>query len=270
MRQIQKISYAILCCFALVTQIIGVELRVGATPVPAAEILEFTKPLLAKKGITLQIQSFTDYITPDIALNDKNLDATLYQHKPFMEKIAKDRHLDLVSVAAIYVVPLGLYSKKYKTLESIPNGATIAIPNDPTNYSRALILLHDNGVITLKDGQNLDSKEFDIINNPKKLKFKPIEAATLPRILDGIDAAVITANYALQAKMKVKDSFFYENEKSAYINVLVSRSDNANDPNIQALKEVLLSREVADFITQKYDGEILHIYGKNSSTKENK
>ncbi|WP_158655961.1 MULTISPECIES: MetQ/NlpA family ABC transporter substrate-binding protein [unclassified Helicobacter] len=235
------------------------DIRVGATPVPAAEILEFAKPLLAKKGIKMQVQSFTDYITPNIALNDKNLDATLHQHKPFMDRLAQDRKLDLVSIAPIYVVPLGFYSKKYKTLESIPNGATIAIPNDPTNYSRALILLHDNGIITLKNPQDLACKESDIIKNPRKFKFKPVDAATLPRVLDGIDAAVVNANYALQAKMSVKESFFHENEKSAYINVLVARSDNAQSKEVQALKEVLLSKEVADWIAKKYNGEIIHI-----------
>ena len=234
-------------------------IKVGATPVPAAEILEFAKPLLAKQGVNMTVQSFTDYITPDIALNDKTLDATMHQHKPFLDKINKDRKLNLISIAPIYVVPLGFYSKKYSSLKSIPNGATIAIPNDPTNYSRALILLHDNGVITLKDPNNLDSKESDIIKNPKNFVFKTVDAATLPRVLEGVDAAVINANYALQAKMSVKKSFFHENEKSVYTNVLAARPDNHNSQDIQKLKEVLLSKEVADFILKKYNGEILPV-----------
>lgn len=235
------------------------EIKVGATPVPAAEILEFAKPLLAKKGIKMIVVSFTDYITPDIALGEKSLDATLHQHKPFMEKMAQDRKLDLVAIEPIYIIPLGFYSKKFKSVESIPNGATIAIPNDPTNLSRALILLHDNGIISLKNPKNLACTQADIINNPRKFKFKPVEAATLPRILDGIDAAVINGNYALQAKMSLKNSFFHESEKSAYVNVLVSRSDNASSKDIATLKEVLLSDEVAGFILQKYKGEILPV-----------
>ena len=235
------------------------ELKVGATPVPAAEILEFAKPLLAKRGVKMTVVSFTDYITPDIALGEKSLDATLHQHKPFMEKMASDRKLDLVAIEPIYIIPLGFYSKKFKSVESIPNGATIAIPNDPTNLSRALILLHDNGIIKLKNPQNLACTQADIIQNPRKFKFKPVEAATLPRILDGIDAAVINGNYALQAKMSLKNSFFHESEKSAYVNVLVSRSDNVSSQDITTLKEVLLSDEVADFILQKYKGEILPV-----------
>lgn len=235
------------------------ELKVGATPVPAAEILEFAKPLLEKKGVKMSVVSFTDYITPDIALGEKSLDATLHQHKPFMEKMARDRKLDLVAISPIYIIPLGFYSKKFKSVEAIPEGATIAIPNDPTNYSRALILLHDNGVITLKNPQNLASTEADIIKNPRKFRFKPVEAATLPRVLDGIDAAVINGNYALQAKMSLKNSFFHESEKSAYVNVLVTRSDNATSKDIATLKEVLLGDEVAGFILTKYKGEILPV-----------
>ena len=235
------------------------ELKVGATPVPAAEILEFAKPLLDKKGVKMSVVSFTDYITPDIALGEKSLDATLHQHKPFMEKMARDRKLDLVAISPIYIIPLGFYSKKFKSVEALPEGATIAIPNDPTNYSRALILLHDNGVITLKNPQNLASTEADIIKNPRKFRFKPVEAATLPRVLDGIDAAVINGNYALQAKMSLKNSFFHESEKSAYVNVLVTRSDNATTKDIATLKEVLLGDEVAGFILTKYKGEILPV-----------
>ena len=233
------------------------EIKVGATPVPAAEILEFAKLILAKQGIHMNVQSFTDYITPNIALNEKNLDATLHQHKPFLDRTNRDKGFNLVSLGAMYVVPLGFYSKKYRDAESIPNGATIAIPNDPTNYSRALILLHDNGLITLRNGDDIDCKETDIIKNHKNLKLKPIEAATLPRVLDGVDGAVINANYALQAKMSIKDAFFYENEKSIYANILAVRADNQDNPDIQKLKEVLLSKEVAEFILKKYKGEII-------------
>lgn len=231
---------------------------VGATPVPAAEILEFAKPLLQKEGITMKVQVFTDYVTPDIALNDKSNDANLYQHKPYLEAQNEQRGFNLVSIAPIYVVPLALYSKNYKSIEEIPEGADIALPGDSSNLARALILLHNNGMIKLKDPTNLSSTiEYDILENPKKFRFKPVEASSLPTIYQSIDAAVINANYALQAKMSVKDSLFHEDDTSVYINVLAAREDNKDNPSILKLKEILLSKEVKDFILEKYQGEII-------------
>lgn len=235
-------------------------LVVGATPVPASEILEFAKLLLAKQGVDMRVQVFTDYVMPDVALDDKSTDANLYQHKPYMEAQNTQRGFKLVSLAPVYVVPLGFYSKKYTKLEDIPNGADIALPSDSSNLARALILLHDFGVITLKDPSNLASTiESDIVQNPKNLRFQPIEAAALPRALPTLDGAVINANYALQAGMSIKEAFFHENEKSEYVNVLVAREDNQDDERIIKLKEVLLSKEVADFILEKYKGEILPV-----------
>lgn len=261
MKKIQLILISFILSFGFLNAE-SIDLKVGATPVPAAEILEFAKPILKKEGINLIIQSFTDYITPDVALNDGSSDANMYQHKPFLEKMNKDRGFDLVALKPIYIVPLGFYSKKYKSVDSIKKGATIALPNDPTNYSRALILLHDNGVIKLKDSSNLDSSEFDIIKNPKKFKFKQVEAAMLPKIVDGVDAAVINANYALQAGMSIKEAFFYENDKSAYVNVFATKKGNENNPLILKLQEVLLSKEVKNFILDKYKGEIIPVTTK--------
>ncbi|MDO7253189.1 MetQ/NlpA family ABC transporter substrate-binding protein [Helicobacter cappadocius] len=243
----------------LSSSIFAGDLKVGATPVPAAEILEFAKPILAKQGVNLIVQSFTDYVTPDISLNEGSSDANLYQHKPFLDKMNKDRGFSLVAIKPIYIVPLGFYSKKYKSIAEIKDKSTIALPNDPTNYSRALILLNDNGLIKLKDPSNLDSTEFDIIENPKKLKFKQVEAAMLPKVLDGIDAAVINANYALQAGMSLKQAFFHENGKSIYTNVLAARKDNEDNPDIKKLTKVLSSKEVKNFILKKYKGEIIPV-----------
>ena len=173
----------------------GSSLIVGATPVPASEILEFAKPLLAKQGVDLRVQVFTDYVMPDVALDDKSNDAKLYQHEPYMEAQNAQRGFKLVSLAPVYVVPLGFYSKKYASVQEIPNGADIAIPSDSSNLARALILLHDFGVIKLKDPSNLAATiESDILENPKNLRFKPIEAAALPRALPTLDGAVINAN----------------------------------------------------------------------------
>lgn len=237
-------------------------LKVGATPVPAAEILEFIKPILKKEGIDLVIQNFTDYITPNIALNDGSSDANLYQHKPFLDRMNKDRGLNLVPLSPVYVVPLSLYSKKHKSADTIAKGATIALPNDPTNYSRSLILLHDNGLIKLKDPTNLDATEFDIVENPRSIKFKTVEAAMLPKVLDGVDAAIVNANYALQSGMKISDSLFHENDKSMYTNVFATRKGNENDLRILKLQEVLTGKEVREFILKKYGGEIIPVSRK--------
>ncbi|PAF42783.1 MetQ/NlpA family ABC transporter substrate-binding protein [Helicobacter sp. 11S02596-1] len=252
-----KITQSIALFFALGVSAFAGNLKVAATPVPAAEILEFAKPILAKQGVNLIIQSFTDYVTPDVSLNEGSSDANLYQHKPFLEKMNHDRGFHLVALHPIYVVPLGFYSKKYTSVASIKDKAVIALPNDPTNYSRALILLNDNGLIKLKDPTNLDSTEFDIIENPKKLKFKQVEAAMLPKVLDGVDAAVINANYALQAGMSLSQAFFHENDKSVYTNVLAAREDNKDNPDILKLQKVLLSPEVRNFILEKYKGQII-------------
>lgn len=232
-------------------------LKVGATPVPAAEILEFIKPQMLAKGVDMQIQAFTDYVVPNVSLAEGSSDTNMYQHKPFMDKTNEEKGYKLVALAPIYVVPLGFYSHKVKHIDELPEGANIAIPGDASNMARAFILLHDNGVITLKDSQNLSATEMDIIENPKKLIFKPIEAASLPMVLDSVDGAVINANYALQANMSIKEALFHENDKSAYVNVLVAREDNKDDERIAVFKDALLSDETRDFILEKYKGEII-------------
>ena len=234
-------------------------LRVGATPVPAAEILEFIKPQLQAKGVEIQIQNFTDYVVPNTSLAEGSSDANLYQHKPFMDKTNEEKGYKLTAIAPVYVVPLGFYSQKVKSVDEIPQGATIAIPGDASNMARAFILLHDNGVIKIKDPGNLNTTELDVIENPKKIVFKPMEAASLPLVLDSVDGAVINANYALQAKMSLKSAIFHENDKSAYVNVLVAREDNKDDERIAKLKEVLLSKETREFILSKYKGEIIPV-----------
>ena len=234
-------------------------LRVGATPVPAAEILDFIKPQLQAKGVEIQIQNFTDYVVPNTSLAEGSSDANLYHHKPFMDKTNEEKGYKLTAIAPVYVVPLGFYSQKAKSVDEIPQGASIAIPGDASNMARAFILLHDNGVIKIKEPSNLNTTELDVIENPKKIVFKPMEAASLPLVLDSVDGAVINANYALQAKMSIKSAIFHENDKSAYVNVLVAREDNKDDERIAKLKEVLLSKETREFILSKYKGEIIPV-----------
>ena len=231
-----------------------IKLRVGATPVPAAEILEYVKPILKSYGINLVVEVFADYISPDIALNDGSIDANLYQHKPFLEMIKRDRGLHLVGLLPVYITRLGFYSSKINKIKDIKKGAIIAIPNDPTNYSRALILLDNNEIIKLRDPSDLDSTEFDIVSNPNNIKFKKMDAALLPTILNSVDGAVITFNYALQAGLSIEDSIFYENDKSIYAIILVTREGNEGNSAILKLQEVLLSDDVRTFIKSTYNG----------------
>ncbi len=179
------------------------------------------------------------------------------QHKPYLDSINKDRGYGLVSIAEIHLEPIGLYSTKHKSIDSLPDGARIAIPNDVTNGGRALILLHNQGFITLKDVTNLGSTESDIVQNSKDLKIIPIEGALLPRVVDEYDGAVINGNYALQAGFKSKDAILLEDKKSPYVNVLVVREESVNDENIAKLKKALQSEKVKEFIINTYDGEVV-------------
>lgn len=233
------------------------KIKVGATPIPHAKILYNIKDDLKKQGIDLEVVEFSDYILPNLALNDGSLDANFFQHQPYLDKMNADKNLSLKSIANVHIEPIGLYSKKYQKIEDLKDGSLIAMPNDPTNSGRAFILLHDNGIIKLRDPNNLYSSELDIIENPKKLKFKLLDAAMLPRVVDDVDVAIINSNYALQAGMKAKDAILLEDSKSPYVNVLAVRESDVNNPLILKLKETLLSNKTKDFINQTYDGEII-------------
>ncbi|MBB6213935.1 D-methionine transport system substrate-binding protein [Anaerosolibacter carboniphilus] len=236
----------------------AVTLKVGATPVPHAELLEFVKPLLKEQGIELEIVEFTDYVNPNLALDSKELDANFFQHVPYMDTFSKERGIELVSVGKVHVEPLGLYSKKIKTIDELQDKAVIAIPNDPTNEGRALILLDTAGIIKLKDDAGLEATEKDIAENPKNLVFKPIDAAQLPRTLEDVDASIINTNYALEAGLNpVKDSIIIEGSDSPYANIVTARPDNQNDENIKKLIETLQTPEVKDFIEETYKGAVV-------------
>ncbi|MBB6096934.1 D-methionine transport system substrate-binding protein [Deinobacterium chartae] len=233
-------------------------LRVGATPVPHAEILEVVKPLLAKQGITLEVREFTDYVQPNLALADKSLDANFFQHVPYLDEFQKNRPLNLVSVGQVHVEPIGVYSRKLKKLSQIKNGATIAIPNDPSNSGRALKLLERAGLVKLNPKAGIKATVLDITFNPRKLKFRELEAAQLPRVLADVDAAVINTNYALEADLNpVKDSLFLEGKSSPYANILTVRAADRNNPDILKLVKALQSPEVKAFIRKKYAGAVV-------------
>lgn len=234
------------------------ELKVGATPVPHAELLNLVKDDLKAQGVDLKIVEFTDYVTPNLSLADREIDANYFQHYPYLEKFASERNLKLVSAAKIHVEPLGVFSKKYTKLEDIPEKATIAIPNDPSNGGRALILLHNKGIIKLEDPNNLYATEFDIVDNPKKLKFKPIEAPQLPRVLPDVAAAVINGNYALEAGFSpVKDALALEGEESPYANILAVREGDENKEDIVKLIKALQSEKVKQYILANYNGGVV-------------
>ncbi|HAL67254.1 MAG TPA: methionine ABC transporter substrate-binding protein, partial [Pseudomonas sp.] len=171
-------------------------LTVAATPVPHAEILNVVKPLLAKEGVELKVKEFTDYIQPNVQVAEKRLDANFFQHQPYLDEFNKAKGTDLVSVTGVHIEPLGVYSTKIKKLDELPSGATVVIPNDATNGGRALLLLDKAGVIKLKDNTNILSTVKDVAENPKNIKFRELEAATIPRVLTQVDAALINTNYA--------------------------------------------------------------------------
>jgi D-methionine transport system substrate-binding protein len=226
--------------------------------------LEKAKIELAKRGIDLQIKVFTDYVTPNIALNDKSLDVNFFQHLPYLNDFNAARKLSLVSIASIHYEPLGLYSKKIKKLNELKDGDKIAIPNDVTNEARALILLQENGILKLKDQSNLKSTKNDIQSYSVKVSIVEVDAAQLTRSLQSVSAAVINGNYAIDAKLNpATDAIVHENAASVaaktYGNIIVVRKGDENKPSIKALVEVLKSKEIKDFINQKYKGAVLTI-----------
>lgn len=234
-------------------------LKVGATAVPHAEILEAAKPLLEKEGITLDIVEFNDYVQPNLALNDKELDANFFQHEPYLKNFMEEhKDVKLVNAGGIHIEPMGIYSKKVKDLKDLKDGATISIPNDPTNGGRALLLLQKAGLLKLKDGVNEKATLQDIAENPKNFKFQEVEAAQVPRTLEDVDAAVINSNFAMQIPLDpTKDSLFIEDSTSPYVNIIAVREGDENRPEIQALIKVLHSQEIKDFINNKYKGAVV-------------
>lgn len=233
-------------------------LTVAATAVPHAEILKQVKPLLAKEGVDLQIKVFADYVQPNLQVAEKTIDVNYFQTKPYLDAFNRQRGTQLTIVTGVHIEPFGAYSRKLKSIDQLPDGATVTLPNDPSNNSRALLLLAKHGLITLKDPNNELSTLKDITANPKQLKFKELEAAMLPRTLDEVDLALINTNYALAAGLNPqKDALLIESKDSPYVNYLVGRPDNKDDPRVQKLAKALTSPEIKAFIEQKYQGAVL-------------
>ncbi|MDR3303359.1 MAG: MetQ/NlpA family ABC transporter substrate-binding protein [Treponema sp.] len=232
-------------------------LTVGATAVPHAELLNLVKDDLAAQGITLKVMEFSDYVAPNEALLHSQLDANFFQHAPYLHSNA-NWDAKLTAAFGVHVEPMGLFSKKIADIANLADGATIAIPNDPTNGGRALLLLQANGLITLNAGAGITATRLDITDNPRGFKFTELEAAQLPRALDDVDAAVINGNYALAANLNpVSDSLIIEGADSPYVNIVAVRKGDENSPRILALKNALLSQKVKDAIAVKYAGGVV-------------
>lgn len=255
---------AVLAAFALTGAVAGAQsapIKVGATPIPHAEILEFIKPLLAAEGVELQVIEFTDYVRPNLALSDGELDANYFQHIPYLETFSADHRLDLAVLVKVHIEPMGLYSQRVRNLDDLRNGAVIAIPNDPTNGGRALLLLQQAGLITLRQGVGLQATPLDIVNNPKRLQFRELEAAMLPRVLSDVDAAIINTNYALEAGLDpLNDSLVIEGQESPYANVVAVRTRDLDNPQLKKLAEVITRPEVREFIVNKYGGAVVPVF----------
>ncbi|CUU73208.1 ABC transporter substrate-binding protein [Campylobacter hyointestinalis subsp. hyointestinalis] len=232
-------------------------IKVGATPIPHAEILEFIKPELKKEGYELEIKVFNDYVVPNLAVEDGDLDANYFQHIPYLNEFNANKGTHLIKTAGVHLEPMGIYSKKIKSLKDLKDGATISIPNDPTNESRALDVLVNAKLIEVDNSAKFRTP-LDITKNSKNLKFKELEAATLPRTLDDVDIAVINTNFAMNANLNpTKDALALESKDSPYVNIVVVKEGNQNSKKIKALDAALNTKAVKDFIADKYKGAII-------------
>lgn len=237
-----------------------IQLTIGVSPVPHGDILKFIQEnLAAEAGLELTLIEFTDYVQPNLALADGTIDANFFQHVPYMEDFGKEHNLDLVSVVAVHIEPLGIYSNKIAALDELPDGAVVAIPNDATNGGRALKLLEANGLLTLKADAGYTATVQDIVANPKNLDIKELEAAQLVRALDDVSIAVINGNFAIEAGLKpATDALALESgENNPYANILTVLKGHETDAGILKLAELLTSPEVKQFIEEKYEGAVI-------------
>ena len=240
------------------------KLVVGASPAPHAEILEAAREVLASKGYDLEIVEYTDYVIPNNALDSGDLDANYFQHKPYLDSFNEQNGTDLVSAGAIHYEPFGIYAGKTASLDALPDGATVLVPNDITNEARALLLLEAQGLLTLKEDAGLEATPTDIVDNPKNLKIVGLVAGLLPRSLPDEDIAVINGNYAIEAGLKMSDALAVEDSDSlaatTYGNVVAVRAEDAESDKTKALIEALTSPEVKEFIETTYEGAVVPLF----------
>jgi D-methionine transport system substrate-binding protein len=238
-------------------------ITVGASPSPHAVILAYIKPQLKALGYNLKIVNFDDYVLPNKALTDKSLDANYFQHQPYLTDYNTKNKTNIVSAGAIHYEPLGIYAGKAKSLSALQSGATIAVPNDTTNEARALLLLQDNKLITIKKGKGIDATVKDIATNPKNLNFKELDAAQIARSLNDVDLGVINGNYALSAGLSISNALAKESATSVaaktYANIIAVRKGDQNRPEIKSLVKVLKSAATKAWITKKFKGAVLPV-----------
>ncbi len=241
-------------------------ITVAASPSPHAEILnDAVAPVLEAEGYTLEVTEFTDYVQPNLVVDNGEFDANYFQHQPYLTDFNAENKTSLVSAAAVHYEPFGIYSKKHASLDEIAEGAVISVPNDTTNEARALQLLQANGIITLKEGAGLAATKQDIVDNPYNVDIQEIEAAGLPATLDSADFSVINGNYAIPAGLNVnKDALAYEENTSeaaqTFANIVAVKEGNENSEKIQALVKALTSDEVKTYIEEKYEGAVVPIF----------
>ena len=240
-----------------------VKIKIGATPSPHAEILEAAKDALKKKGVEIEIVTYNDYVQPNLATDQGEIDANYFQHLPYLEEFNKEKNTKVVSVGKVHYEPFGIYAGQSKDLKELKDGAKIAVPNDTTNEARALLLLQDNGIIKLKDGAGLTATKQDVVENPHNIELYEVEAAQIPRSLDSVDFACMNGNFALQANLKPSDALVVEKADSeaaqTYANIVAVAEKNKNAEWAKTLVEVLQSKEIQDFINKKYDGGVVPI-----------
>ena len=241
----------------------AVKIKIGATPSPHAEILEAAKDALKKKGVDIEIVTYNDYVQPNLATEQGQIDANYFQHLPYLEDFNKENNTHVVSVGKIHYEPFGIYAGKSNDLKAIQDGAKIAVPNDTTNEARALLLLEANGIIKLKDGAGLTATKQDIVENPHNVDIYEVEAAQIPRSLDSVDFACMNGNYAIQANYKPSDALAAEDAASeaaqTYANIIAVEEKNKDAEWVKTLVEVLHSKEIQDFINEKYEGGVVPI-----------
>ena len=234
------------------------KIKIGVTGGPHAQVMEVVKKVAAKDGLDIQIVEFSDYVQPNAALAAGDLDANSYQHLPYLEAQVKDRGYKLVNVAYTVTFPMGIYSKKLKSLAQLKTGGSIAVPNDPTNEGRALLLLQKQGVIKLRADAGLKATPLDVVENPRKLKFVELDAAQIPRSLDDVDAAAINTNFAMQAGLvPQRDAIAVEDPHGPYANVLVVRAVDQNKPWVAKLVKAYQSDEVKQYINSQFKGSVI-------------
>ena len=232
--------------------------KVAASPTPHAEILNSVKDILAEEGIDLQVTEYGDYVIPNTAVEEGEMDANYFQHVPYLDQFNEENGTHLVSVAGVHIEPMAVYAGKAASFDELADGATIAVPNDVTNEARALLLLQSNGLIKLKDEANLSATPNDIVENTKNIQFKEVEAAMIPNIKDEVDLSVINSNYAMQAGLNpVQDLLSIEDSDSPYVNVLVVKEGNEDAPGIPELVEALHSETCKKFIEDTFDGAVV-------------